>query len=52
MDIVFGTHNIFKLAELIYRRMTGEKMVVDIWDAAKEIVEDLPTCLLYTSRCV
>lgn len=43
VDIVFGTHNIFKLAELIYRRMTGEKMVVDIWDAAKEIVEDLPT---------
>ncbi|MDD3252299.1 MAG: tRNA (N6-isopentenyl adenosine(37)-C2)-methylthiotransferase MiaB [Lachnospiraceae bacterium] len=42
VDIIFGTHNIFKLAELIYNRMMGDRMVIDIWDAAKEIVEDLP----------
>lgn len=42
VDIIFGTHNIFKLAELIYNRMTGQRMVIDIWDSAKEIVEDLP----------
>lgn len=42
VDIIFGTHNIFKLAELIYYRMMGERMVIDIWDSAKEIVEDLP----------
>lgn len=42
VDIIFGTHNIYKLAELVYRRMTGKKMVVDVWQEAKEIVEDLP----------
>lgn len=42
VDIIFGTHNIFKLAELLFRRMTGEKMVIDIWEGTDEIVEDLP----------
>ncbi len=42
VDIIFGTHNIFKLAELLYRRMNGEKMVTDIWEGTQEIVEDLP----------
>ena len=42
VDIVFGTHNIFKLAELIFRRIAENAMVVDIWESAKEIVEDLP----------
>ncbi len=42
VDIVFGTHNIFKLAELIFDRMTAKKMVVDIWDGTDAIVEDLP----------
>lgn len=42
VDIVFGTHNIFKLAELLYIRMTGSGMVIDVWESAREIVEDLP----------
>lgn len=42
VDIIFGTHNIFKLAELLFRRMIGEKMVIDIWEGTDEIVEDLP----------
>lgn len=43
VDIVFGTHNIYRLAELLYRRMTGsEQMVIDIWDKARDIVEELP----------
>ncbi len=42
VDIIFGTHNIFKLAELLYRRMNGEKRVTDIWEGTQEIVEDLP----------
>ncbi len=32
VDIIFGTHNIFRLAELIFRRLTEKKMVVDIWE--------------------
>ena len=43
VDIIFGTHNIFKLAELISERLDLQKMVVDIWEGTDRIVEDLPT---------
>lgn len=42
VDLVFGTHNIFKLAELLYQRMDAEKLVVDVWEGTEDIVEDLP----------
>ncbi|MDO5521158.1 MAG: tRNA (N6-isopentenyl adenosine(37)-C2)-methylthiotransferase MiaB [bacterium] len=43
VDIIFGTHNIYKLAELIQARLDSKSMIVDIWKEAKEIVEDLPS---------
>lgn len=42
VDVVFGTHNIFKLAELLYKRIESGKMVIDIWKDTDMIVEDLP----------
>ncbi|MCI9073759.1 MAG: tRNA (N6-isopentenyl adenosine(37)-C2)-methylthiotransferase MiaB [Lachnospiraceae bacterium] len=42
VDLVFGTHNIFKLAELLWRCFQGQDMVVDIWEDTDRIVEDLP----------
>ncbi len=42
VDLIFGTHNIFKLAELLYERMNRHKMVIDIWDSTEDIVEELP----------
>ena len=42
VDLIFGTHNIFRLAELLYRCMAGNDMVIDIWEGTEEIVEDLP----------
>lgn len=43
VDIVFGTHNIYKLAELVDTRLETDEQVFDIWDSYKDIVEDLPT---------
>lgn len=42
VDVIFGTHNIFKLAELLYERMNRRKMVIDIWQSTEDIVEELP----------
>ena len=42
VNLVFGTHNIFKFAELVVRALTEKQMVVDIWEGTTEIVEDLP----------
>lgn len=42
VDLVFGTHNIFRLAELLYTRFEEKKPVVDVWEGTEDIVEDLP----------
>lgn len=47
VDIVFGTHNIYKMAELLWRRFETGTQVIDIWEEAKEIVEDLPAERVY-----
>lgn len=43
VDIIFGTHNIFKLAELLQARIDSDSMIIDIWKDTTEIVEDLPS---------
>ena len=43
VDIIFGTHNIYKFAELIVTRFDSERMVIDIWKDTDKIVEDLPS---------
>ena len=43
VDIVFGTHNIFKLAELLYRYLTEKERVFDVWEKTDQIIEDLPS---------
>lgn len=42
VDIVFGTHAIHKLPELLYRNFTSGKRVFDIEDEAGVIAEGLP----------
>ncbi len=41
LDLAFGTHNIHRLPELLARLDGGER-VIEIWDAAQEVVEQLP----------
>lgn len=42
VDLIFGTHNIYKFAELLVKMFETDKMVVDIWEDTDQIVEDLP----------
>lgn len=42
VDLIFGTHNIYKFAELLVNMHEADGMVVDIWDDTDQIVEDLP----------
>ena len=50
VDLVFGTHNIYKLAELIYTMFTSRRMVIDIWKDTDRIVEDLPASRTYSFK--
>ena len=42
VDLIFGTHNIFKFAELLVTMFESKRMVIDIWQDTDQIVEDLP----------
>ncbi len=42
VDLIFGTHNIYKFAELLYSTFENDSMTIDIWEDTDKIVEDLP----------
>ena len=51
VDLIFGTHNIFKLAELLKARVDSGGMIVDIWKDTDQIVEDLPSDRKFSFKC-
>ena len=52
VDLIFGTHNIFKFAELLCSLFENEGMVIDIWKDTDKIVEDLPVERKYSFKPV
>ena len=42
VDLIFGTHNIFKFAQLLVEMYESEGMLIDIWKDTDKIVEQLP----------
>lgn len=50
VDLVFGTHNIFKFAELLYRSFAEQGMIIDIWEDTDQIVEELPVERKYSFK--
>ena len=43
VNLIFGTHNIYKFSELIVTALESDRMVIDIWKDTDKIVEDLPS---------
>ncbi|WP_026512937.1 tRNA (N6-isopentenyl adenosine(37)-C2)-methylthiotransferase MiaB [Butyrivibrio sp. LB2008] len=50
VDLIFGTHNIYKFAELLYQSLNSDKMIIDIWKETDKIVEDLPVLRKYSFK--
>lgn len=64
VDLIFGTHNVFKLAELVSQcldrrnleeearsaRSLRRSMIVDVWEDTDQIVEDLPVDRKYSFK--
>ncbi|OEH84788.1 tRNA (N6-isopentenyl adenosine(37)-C2)-methylthiotransferase MiaB [Desulfuribacillus stibiiarsenatis] len=42
VDMVFGTHNIHKLPDIIEQAILSKETVVDVWQTEGEVVENLP----------
>lgn len=47
VDLIFGTHNIYKFAELLCTCLESDRMIIDIWKETDKIVEDLPAFRKY-----
>lgn len=43
VDLVFGTHNLHRLPELLDEAADRDETVIDIWESAGEVVEHLPS---------
>ena len=50
VDLVFGTHNIYKFAELLVTAFESDRTVFDIWKDTDKIVEDLPAERTYSFK--
>ena len=50
VDIIFGTHNIFKIAELLETRIDSKRVVIDLWKDTEMIVENLPNDRKYSFK--
>lgn len=42
VDLVFGTHNLFRFPELLAQSMESENMFIEVWDRESGIIEGLP----------
>ncbi|WP_024864738.1 tRNA (N6-isopentenyl adenosine(37)-C2)-methylthiotransferase MiaB [Butyrivibrio sp. FCS014] len=50
VDLIFGTHNIYKFAELLNSCLDSDRMIIDIWKETDRIVEDLPVLRKYAFK--
>lgn len=50
VDLIFGTHNIFKFAELLCATFETKGMLIDIWQDTDKIVENLPVERKYSFK--
>lgn len=50
VDLVFGTHNIFKFAQLLVTMYENSEMIIDIWNETDQIVENLPVNRKYSYK--
>jgi tRNA-2-methylthio-N6-dimethylallyladenosine synthase len=42
VDLIFGTHNLYKFPELLYGAVSSRKTIIDIWESTGSIAEDMP----------
>ena len=52
VDIVFGTHNLHTLPELIEKVLTEKSKIIDIWPDTDEIAEGLPAERLFKHKAL
>lgn len=42
VDLIFGTHNIYRLPEYIHNALLGKERVIEVWSQEGDIIENMP----------
>jgi len=42
VDLIFGTHNMYKFPELLYNSLNSDKNIIEIWEEEGSIAEGMP----------
>jgi len=50
VDLIFGTHNLFKFPELLMKSMKSKDMFIEVWENEGNIIEGLPANRRYKSK--
>jgi tRNA-2-methylthio-N6-dimethylallyladenosine synthase len=50
VDLIFGTHNLYKFPELLVSVLSQDGNIIDIWEKTDRIVEDLPVKRKYSYK--
>lgn len=50
VNLVFGTHNLYKFAELLFLSLDSDRMIIDIWKDTDKIVEEIPSRRKYSFK--
>lgn len=50
VNLIFGTHNLFKFPELLFNMYEQDRMLIDIWEETDTIVEQLPVKRKYSYK--
>ena len=50
IDLIFGTHNLYNFAEIMYERLSKDHKVEEILEGTDKIVENLPTKRKYSFK--
>lgn len=50
VDLIFGTHNMFKFPELLIKSMKSKDMFIEVWENEGNIIEGLPANRKYKSK--
>lgn len=50
VDLIFGTHNLFRFPELLMKSMESKNMFIEVWENESNIVEGLPANRRYKTK--
>ena len=42
VDLIFGTHNLYRFPEYLYQLLLEDRKIVEIWNSTERIIEQLP----------